>query len=233
MSLTLGMFYFTNKEVGAGIELEKLNYKYSCVASTTFNIAFDPPASFVIDGVLITEGQRVLVRAQTNEYENGIYIRQGSKFVRSTDCDTWEEMIMALVFVESGITLKGTSWVLYVERGGTLEIDPISVLRFPFIKTVNGISLHGMGNVTISGSGGGLPIEDFIFNEIISCDGSSIIFDTVNDYEPLTLRLFLNGMRLLLGVDYEETDDNTFTLLFSAPSIGEYIVADYIRKQII
>lgn len=128
MSSFLGMFYFNVEEVGTGVTLNKLNFKASCRLATTFNIDLPDPISFIFDGFALQEGERLLVRAQTNEAQNGIYKRIGNELFRTSDCDTWEELVMALVPVEAGNTWKGTFWLLYVEQGGTLEVDDIAVI---------------------------------------------------------------------------------------------------------
>lgn len=128
MSSFLGMFYFNVEEVGTGAVLNQLNFKASCRLATDTNINLPDPASFNFGGFILQEGERLLVRAQTNEAQNGIYKRIGNELFRTSDCDTWEKLVMALVPVESGNFWKGTFWLLYVEQGGTLEVDDISVL---------------------------------------------------------------------------------------------------------
>ena len=127
MSSFLGMFYFTVEEIGTGVTLNQLNFKSSCKAASTINILLNSPVSFVINDVIINEGDRLLVKDQTLSRENGIYKRVGNEFVRTSDCDTWEDLVMAFVLVESGSSWKGTIWFLYVEQGGTIEINDIDV----------------------------------------------------------------------------------------------------------
>jgi len=141
------------------------NFKESCRAATTGNISLSPASTFTIDGIAIAEDERVLVRAQTNAEENGIYKRLGSDFVRTLDGNTWGKLIMAFVFVQLGNTYKGSAWLIYTEAGGTLEVDNIDLVRFPTIY-----------------------INDVIINNDINMDSNSIVSlaDPVNDQDAAT-----------------------------------------------
>jgi hypothetical protein len=58
-------------------------------------------------------------------------------------------------------------------------------------------------------------------------NGSTIIFTTPNNFYPNSLRVFLDGLRLIPGVDYTETGVNQFTLNIDAPEVGANIIVDY------
>ena len=69
-----------------------------------------------IDGTLLTEGQRVLVTAQTDPIENGIYTASSGAWSRATDSDGDPEGEVSLgnyTFVEFGTTHSSTGWLLY------------------------------------------------------------------------------------------------------------------------
>lgn len=63
------------------------------------------------DGVTPLEGDRVLVKAQIYDYDNGIYIASSGAWTRATDMDIWDEVPGAYVFVEEGTTLADTGWL--------------------------------------------------------------------------------------------------------------------------
>ena len=50
------------------------DFKNSCRVATTINITLNSGAPSTYDGVSFSAGDRILVTAQNNGYENGIYV---------------------------------------------------------------------------------------------------------------------------------------------------------------
>lgn len=90
-----------------------LSWKQAVTASTTAPIVIAAPVSALFDGVTVTSGERVLVKNQATQTENGIYIFNGtlSPMTRTTDTNTGAELQGAAVFVEQGTTLNNTAWI--------------------------------------------------------------------------------------------------------------------------
>ncbi len=90
--------------------VEGLAWKDSVRVATQSNINLSSPGSS-IDGVSMTSGDRVLVRNQSTQSENGIYIWNGAAvaMTRSLDASTSAELEQAVVTVEEG-TDAATSW---------------------------------------------------------------------------------------------------------------------------
>jgi len=99
-----------------------IQWKQPVVAATTVNITLS--GAQTIDTVSVVAGDRVLVKNQTNAYENGIYIADSSSWSRSTDADTWNELVSAIVFVEYG-SQGGSAWYCYAQPGGTLGVTAV------------------------------------------------------------------------------------------------------------
>lgn len=59
-------------------------------------------------------------------------------------------------------------------------------------------------------------------------DGTNQIFATVNPFKTSTLSVFLNGVKLMLGIDYTLNIPQQFTLT-SAPSVGDKLRVDYLK----
>jgi hypothetical protein len=79
-----------------------LSVKLSVKAATTANLAtFPPSGTIAVDGITVNPGDRVLVKNQTNESQNGVYL-VASPWVRTTDMDAWGEVYKAYVFVDQG-----------------------------------------------------------------------------------------------------------------------------------
>jgi hypothetical protein len=89
--------------------VEGLNWKASVRVSTVSNINLSASGS-TIDGISMVANDRVLVMAQTNAADNGIYIWNGAAVVmtRSLDASTAKELEQATVTVEEGTNAGST-----------------------------------------------------------------------------------------------------------------------------
>jgi hypothetical protein len=105
-----------------------LDTKASCVAGTTANITLS--GTQTIDGIAVVAGDRVLVKNQTLPAENGIYVASASAWARSSDMNTWAEVVSAYSFIETGTTLADTGWVVTSDAGGTIDTTPITWTQF-------------------------------------------------------------------------------------------------------
>lgn len=105
-----------------------LDPKGSVVAATTANITLS--GTQTIDGVALIAGDRCLVKNQTTQANNGIYVVAAGAWTRSTDMDTWAEVPGAYTFVEQGTTQADTGWVCTSNSGGTLGTTAITFVQF-------------------------------------------------------------------------------------------------------
>lgn len=67
-----------------------------------------------------------------------------------------------------------------------------------------------------------------VFNEVPtgSINSSNTVFTTASPFATGTTRVFLNGIRQILGTDYTETDTDEITFT-SAPFTGDTLIIDY------
>lgn len=113
----------TKQQLDAALYL--MDGKQSCVVATTANITLS--GTQTIDTVAVTVGQRVLVRAQTNTYENGIWIVAAGAWTRALDMDAWTEVPGAFVAIEpGGPTFEKTTWLCTAASTGTLGTTAIT-----------------------------------------------------------------------------------------------------------
>lgn len=105
-----------------------LDIKASVVVATTANITLS--GTQTIDGVALVAGQRVLVKDQSAQAENGIYLVAAGSWTRTTDMDAWTEFPGAFVFVEQGTVNDNTGWVCTVAAGGTLGSTAVTFEQF-------------------------------------------------------------------------------------------------------
>ncbi|WP_282338503.1 hypothetical protein [Pseudomonas sp. PS02288] len=130
-----------------------INVKPSVLAATSSNITLS--GAQTIDGIAVTAGKRVLVKAQTAPAQNGIYIAAAGAWARAADVDSWAELVSAFVFVEQGSTLGDTGWVCTADQGGTLGTSAAPWTQFAGVGTVTGgAGINVSGNqVGLSASG--------------------------------------------------------------------------------
>lgn len=86
-----------------------LSTKDAVRVATTANITLS--GTQTIDGVALSVGNRVLVKNQTNQTQNGTYVVSAGAWSRATDSDTGTELVNAFYFVQEGTTLQATGWV--------------------------------------------------------------------------------------------------------------------------
>lgn len=78
----------------------------------------------------LTAGMRILVTDQTTASQNGIYVAASGAWSRSSDANTWDELVAAYLFVLSGATWGGSSWVNTNQPGGTLGTTAVTFVQF-------------------------------------------------------------------------------------------------------
>jgi len=122
-----------------------LNVKQACLAASTVDI---PALSglLTIDGITLSSGDRVLVKNQTAQQDNGIYIAASGGWARSPDANTWDELRSAFTFIEQGSTQADTGWVCTVNAGGTLGVTAVTWAQFSGAGTYTagtGLTLTG------------------------------------------------------------------------------------------
>jgi hypothetical protein len=139
-----------------------LDTKASVVAATTTDgtlaSAFDEGS--VIDGVTLVEGDRILIKNQTDATANGIYVVESTGApTRSTDMNAGSEFPSAYVFVEQGTVNADTGWVCTNNAPVTLGVTNITWTQFSGAGTYtasNGVLLTGSNFTFAPESGKGL-----------------------------------------------------------------------------
>lgn len=105
-----------------------LSWKQPVLCATTTNITLSGLQA--CDGVTPAAGDRVLVKSQSTASQNGIYLASATAWSRSPDADTWNELISAICFVETGSTLAGSAWYCTAQPGGTLGTTAVNWSNF-------------------------------------------------------------------------------------------------------
>lgn len=89
------------------------------------------------DGVSLTVGQRLLVKDQVTQLQNGVYsVTQvgsgGTPFIlmRATDADAWIELVSQAIIIEEGSTLADMAYICTVNQGGTIGTNNVTWAAF-------------------------------------------------------------------------------------------------------
>src|SRR5215831_5436832 len=83
-----------------------------------------------VDGIALVAGDRCLVKDQTTQSANGIYVVAAGAWARATDMDVWTEVPSAYTWVEQGTVNADTGWVCTADQGGTLGTTNITWTQF-------------------------------------------------------------------------------------------------------
>lgn len=113
--------------------LTGLSWKQAVRVATTApgNLATDFEAGDTVDDVTLVAGDRILIKNQTDQTENGIYVVQSSGApIRADDANTGAELRGASVYVEEGTTNGDTGWSQ--TTNGTIVIGSTNIVWAQF-----------------------------------------------------------------------------------------------------
>ena len=143
-----------------------LSWKQAVRTATTINgtIATAFANGSVVDGVTLATGDRILIKNQTTQSENGIYIVAASGApTRSLDSDSSAELVGESVFVDAGTVNADTGWVQTTNTPITVGTSNLVYAQFSgsgaysagtgLTLTGNTFSLTSPVAVTLGGTG--------------------------------------------------------------------------------
>lgn len=114
--------------IAQGLDL-KSSVRVATTTSGTLSSSFENGDT--VDGVVLATNDRILIKNQVSEVENGIYIVQASGSpLRSSDADTWTKLVGAFCFVEEGTTNGDTGWACNINATGTIGVNDITFVQF-------------------------------------------------------------------------------------------------------
>jgi len=205
-------------------------------------------AAFTTDGVSPSINARILVRLQTSQAQNGIYVLStvgdGSTpwvLTRATDFDTAAEMSGGdFTFVDAGSTLANTGWVS-VDEVNTVGTDPVVFQQFSGAGTYtasDGVLLTGTNFTGVVVASGGLSVgaTGFQLDTTIAVrkyaanvgDGSATTYTVSHNLgtKDVIVSVYDNSSPYAEVVcDVQHTSTTAITLLFSvAPTSNQYRV---------
>lgn len=226
-ALDMGSQLITNVSTpSAGTDAANKNYVDTAISS--LNSLFDSKGSVrvattaagtlatsfengdTVDGVVLATGDRILIKDQASQAENGIYtVNASGAPTRSTDMNDWAEVPGAFVAVEEGTSNADTVWLCTSNQGGTLNTTAITWQQIP--------------------TSAGLSNTNFVDKEIPSgsINGSNTAFTLANSPVAGSEHLYLNGVLQESGAGNDYTISGANITMLTAPLTGEKLRVSY------
>jgi hypothetical protein len=185
--------------------------------ATTVNINIGTAFSLgvsKIDNVIVLNGDRVLVKSQSNRVQNGIYALNSSGFlVRATDFAAASSQVGGrILFVQEGDNFADTGWVLANNGSPVVEVDEIYFETFTVNQKIQGSELPSS---IILRSEKGYPLtNDELDNNFKFLSLSLTQKLNVVDFTPTAITTRINSLSA------EEADLDAFALQGLFPSYG-------------
>lgn len=189
-------------------------YKYrSARVASTGNVNVANPGTATFDGVTLNNGERILLKDQTTQAQNGVYIFNGSgaAMTRAADADSWSEFPAMVVTVSEGAQAAANGTAEFrctADDGGTLGATAL---------------------VFASNNSNGLVNSNFVDKEIPSgsINGSNTAFSLANTPVAGSEHLYLNGILQESGAGNDYTISGATITMLTAPLAGEKIRVSY------
>lgn len=227
-----------------------LDWKQSVRAATTANIAgaLGSAAPNTLDGVSLAANDRVLVKDQTTQSQNGIYVvttlgtGANGVWTRATDMDAAAEFANATVYVEEGtvnadkafvqttnnpITV-GTTAIVFAQTGGGTSYSAgngLSLASTTFSVLADPVSGGG-----ISVSAAGVKVDTAVVVRKFAANignGSSTSLAVTHNLGTTDVTVSIKEVTgsALVEADIVVTDANTVTITFAtAPTTNQFRV---------
>jgi hypothetical protein len=129
--------------------LQGLKPKEPVRVATTENIDINTGGLLTVDGIIVASGDRVLVKDQTNSYENGIYVASSGQWIRATDADTGSKLTHAYTIVREG-TINGQKGFVEQLLVSNINTDPVTFVQFSVASAMIGGDMITVTGQTIS-----------------------------------------------------------------------------------
>jgi hypothetical protein len=210
-----------------------------CASSINLDLALGLSAGGVVDGYTLGLGDRVLVRSQADQTQNGIYIVTSGAASRALDLATGARAAGAFVFVESGDTHRDSGfvctsdsnadtvgsdgnplvWTIFSGAGAFIAGLGLSKTGTTFevnglfggidIVTTGGINL-GSNAFVVSGTTGDVSVNDDKFH-VIGATGDTAVGGELTVHNKLTVSagIEIASGGIIINTDKLVVDDAT------------------------
>ena len=153
-----------------------------------------------IDGVSLPANDRVLLTAQTNPVENGLWLAQSGTWTRPADFNTGDLAGQAYVLILSGLVYAGSSWLCNTPSA-VIDTDPIFFALFSLPNLTTGANV-GAGTGLVFKNKAGVTLN---FRSLIAGTHTTITTNT----DDITLSI-------------DATPANTASTIVSRDGLGNF-----------
>ncbi len=170
-------------------------------------ITSPPNGNHTIDGIVLVDGNRVLLVAQANEIYNGAWVVNiAGDWTRPTDFDIGNQAGTAYFLVQMGDDYIGSSWVCSTPSA-TIGTNDLEFSQFSLPQNINGSNL-GTGTGLVFESSMGTTLE---FNSLLSLNN---------------LLTIVNSGAGEIDFDIKTSSSNTVSTIVSRDGSGNFAAAD-------
>ncbi len=151
----------TNKSYVDGLVGSGVYWKEPARVASTANVTISNPGTDTFDGVQIASGDRILLKNQTAQAENGVYDFNGSSsaLTRSSDANTADELNGLAIFVKEG-TANADQGYVQTSEIANLGSDNVVFAQFTGLGQITaGDGLSKSGNTLSVDAGDGLSFD--------------------------------------------------------------------------
>lgn len=99
------------------------------VASVGTNLTLS--GTQTVDGIALAAGNVILVKDQTTQANNGLYVVATGAWTRTSSMNTWAQVPGMMISVDEGTTNHDTIWLSTADPGGTMGTTPITFVQIP------------------------------------------------------------------------------------------------------
>ena len=165
-----------NKSYVDGIVGGGVYWKEPAKAASTANVTISNPGTDSFDGVTLVSGDRLLLKNQTSQAENGVYDFNGSSsaLTRSSDANSADELNGLAIFVKEGTDNADQGFVQTSEIA-TLGTDNVVFVQFTGLGQITaGDGLEKSGNTLSVSVGNGISTSA---GDIVVAAGAGLDFN--------------------------------------------------------
>lgn len=226
--------------------IEGLNWKDNARVATESNININAPGA-ILSTVVMAASDRVLVRGNTDQTQNGLYIYNSatSPMVRAKDGDNMGELKNAIISIDGGSD-AGKVWRQVTIEG---DIGTANIVFEPLLAVAPQATTTGFGTVRLanptevsSGTGTGIPnvtqigLLPYAHHGVkaVIGDGTNNVYavtHNLNSFDVMVQVRETNGDKAQVILNNKCTDANTIVLTSDAPvALNEFTV--YVIKVV-
>lgn len=164
----------------AATALAGLHFHDPVHTATSTNITLSGLSA--VNGYTPVAGDRILVKNQTTQADNGIYSASSGSWTRTTDFDSWDEVYTSAVYTMNG-NLQGESFITTVASTGTVGVTAITWALFSsdaVYAAGTGLTLTGVTFALDTTSAYVVPSQSGQSGKYLTTNGTTASWGTIS-----------------------------------------------------